>query len=362
VHKAKGLQYDTVIVPALERLPGRDPRRLLHWLKLPLAGRDELVVAPVARTGAAANLLYGWLEALEHEKLLHERRRLLYVAATRAERWLHLFGSVQVQEQDEPPTVRRPATNSALGLLWPAVGHQFTERLAAVGAVTGEQAPEPSRVPPLRRLPAGWQFPALPRAPRIESRLVSRAAAAPTVEFDWATETARHVGTVVHRELQRIARDGTRPDPADERIRRRWQHELAELGVPPGLRAAALERIASAIDRTLAHERGRWLLDRSHRESATELALTGRLGSELARIVIDRTFVDAAGVRWIVDYKTSRHEGAGLGEFLDREQERYRPQLERYATLMRRLGPEPVRLGLYFPLLQAWREWPGGFA
>jgi hypothetical protein len=59
-----------------------------------------------------------------------------------------------------------------------------------------------------------------------------------------------------------------------------------------------------------------------------------------------------------VDYKTSSHEGAGLEAFLDREQERYRAQLERYAALMRRLGPEPVRLGLYFPLLAGWRDWP----
>jgi len=74
-------------------------------------------------------------------------------------------------------------------------------------------------------------------------------------------------------------------------------------------------------------------------------------------VVIDRTFVDAAGTRWIVDYKTSAHEGAGLDEFLDREQERYRPQLERYAAFLRLLGTEPIRLGLYFPLLSAWREW-----
>jgi hypothetical protein len=32
--------------------------------------------------------------------------------------------------------------------------------------------------------------------------------------------------------------------------------------------------------------------------------------------------------------------------------------LERYAQLMRKLAPAPVRLGLYFPLLAAWREWP----
>jgi hypothetical protein len=26
-------------------------------------------------------------------------------------------------------------------------------------------------------------------------------------------------------------------------------------------------------------------------------------------------------------------------------------------VLAQRLGPEPVRLGLYFPLMRAWREW-----
>jgi ATP-dependent exoDNAse (exonuclease V) beta subunit len=358
VHKAKGLQYDTVIVPGLERLPGRDPKRLLHWLKLPVAGRDELVVAPVARTGADANPLYAWLEALEHEKLLQERRRLLYVAATRAERWLHLFGSARVQDKEDPPTVQRPASGSALGLLWPAVGHEFVERLATLGTVAGEEPPETTREPPLRRLPARRAFAALPRAPRIESQPVPRAAAAPTVEFDWATETARHVGTVVHRELQRIARDGARPARVEPAVRRRWQDELAELGVPAELRGAAVEHVVNAVERTAAHVRGRWLLDATHRESATELALTGRVGGDVVRVVIDRTFVDAEGVRWIVDYKTSRHEGAGLEAFLDSEQERYRPQLERYASLMRRLGPGPVRLGLYFPLLDAWREWP----
>ncbi|MEA3132522.1 MAG: hypothetical protein QOG17_368, partial [Gammaproteobacteria bacterium] len=35
----------------------------------------------------------------------------------------------------------------------------------------------------------------------------------------------------------------------------------------------------------------------------------------------------------------------------------YRPQLYRYAQLARKLGPEPVRVGLYFPLMGAWREW-----
>jgi len=74
-------------------------------------------------------------------------------------------------------------------------------------------------------------------------------------------------------------------------------------------------------------------------------------------VVFDRSFVDDQGVRWVIDYKTSQHTGGGIEEFLDREVERYRSQLQRYAVLAQRLGPEPVRLGLYFPLMRAWREW-----
>jgi ATP-dependent helicase/nuclease subunit A len=42
--------------------------------------------------------------------------------------------------------------------------------------------------------------------------------------------------------------------------------------------------------------------------------------------------------------------------FLDEQQRRYCDQLERYARLFAPLG-RPVRLGLYFPLLDGWREW-----
>jgi ATP-dependent exoDNAse (exonuclease V) beta subunit len=73
---------------------------------------------------------------------------------------------------------------------------------------------------------------------------------------------------------------------------------------------------------------------------------------------IDRTFTDEEGVRWIIDYKSSTHEGAGLERFLDSEQQRYRAQLDGYARAILAMEPGPIRLGLYFPMLTAWREWP----
>jgi ATP-dependent exoDNAse (exonuclease V) beta subunit len=69
---------------------------------------------------------------------------------------------------------------------------------------------------------------------------------------------------------------------------------------------------------------------------------------------VDRVFRTVEDVRWIVDYKTSRHEGADREAFLDSERERYRGQLEAYA---RALASGETRLGLYFPVLSAWREW-----
>ena len=81
------------------------------------------------------------------------------------------------------------------------------------------------------------------------------------------------------------------------------------------------------------------------------------IDGNLCEAVIDRTFIDETGVRWIIDYKTSLHEGANLENFLEGEKERYRDQLERYARLMVQRDARPIRLGLYFPLLGEWLEW-----
>jgi hypothetical protein len=243
-----------------------------------------------------------------------------------------------------------------LDMLWPAVAREFEALLHAPLASESEVGGA-DRNPPLRRLPPDWRPPSPPLAPRVAARVPARTAAAPAVAFDWVSQTARHVGTVVHRELQRLAASAPLAPFDARRSQPRFLDELTELGVPAELRPAALARVTQAIESVLGDERGRWLLDARHAESVTELALSGRVRGELVHVVIDRSFIAADGQRWIVDYKLSPHEGAGLEEFLDREQQRYAPQLTRYAELARRLGPEPVRVALYFPIQRAWRDW-----
>jgi hypothetical protein len=135
-----------------------------------------------------------------------------------------------------------------------------------------------------------------------------------------------------------------------------FARELELLGVETAERAGAAERVATALSRSLADGHGRFVLA-PHEEARSELRLTIRAGAALEHIRLDRTFV-ADGKRWIVDFKTSAHEGGGLDAFLDSEVARYAPQLERYAAAVVATDSRPVQLALYFPLLRELRAWP----
>jgi len=162
----------------------------------------------------------------------------------------------------------------------------------------------------------------------------------------------------VHRWLQTIAEEGIGHWPVTRltAFRAVLAHDLRVLGVPETELARALARVIDALTSALEDQRARWVLSK-HAEAQSELRLTGVIDAQVVNIIVDRTFIDERGVRWIIDYKTGLHEGADLDGFLDNERERYRDQLERYATLLARLDSRPIRLALYFPLLKGWREW-----
>ena len=174
-------------------------------------------------------------------------------------------------------------------------------------------------------------------------------------EFDWAGEIAKAVGQTVHDEFQRIAEGAAMP-------KRAIQSRLA------GSDACANSASTTLIDRRARADRARHEGRRGKRsrhaaarsgsaEGQSELSLTAVIDGVLQSLRIDRTFVDGEGVRWIVDWKTSSHEGGDREAFLDNELARYRGQLERYARVMKVFDPDrPFRVGLYFPLLDAWRE------
>ena len=134
-------------------------------------------------------------------------------------------------------------------------------------------------------------------------------------------------------------------------LRPMFARELERRGIQRARSKDAAALVADALKNGLSDERGRWLLG-PHPEARSEHRLRIRGADGVRSYVIDRLFRDTAGDRWIVDFKTSRHEGGGLEGFLDEQQVRYQPQLDAYARAF-----DHARKGLYFPLLSAWRDW-----
>ena len=358
IHKAKGLQFDTVILPHLQGKPRANDRDLLVWAnRLDRKGVERFLIAGLPQSGTD-KAYYNFVDGQRVEKEKAEERRLLYVAVTRAKNVLHLLGNVD-SRKDEGVC---KASGGFLHALWnEEVEQQFIqEKLRLTKSRPAQQTllltAEPATK--LRRLPATWIFPvpepSIPWVPPYRAETAS----AEEPRYEWVSETGRHVGTVVHDMLRRIAEEGVHSwNAADlDRLKPFADRELHRLGVTASERPAGVGRILRAVNSAISSERGRWILS-PHAQAQCEWALGGLLGERLESARIDRTFVDERGVRWIIDYKTSSHEGGAREVFLNEEKRRYLPQLETYARLLQQFGESAVSVGLYFPLLDEWIAW-----
>jgi hypothetical protein len=354
LHRAKGLQFDTVIIPGL-----RAGLRAATGRCSPAPPSAGTAAGADAAAGRRRRPVHAYLVGLDDREPMPSFRSPAVRGCTRAQRRLDLIGvAASGGRRGEPPSWRAPGAGTALAavaragrrLLPAPFGHAPSPARPRVPGTTGPAAPL------LRRFPAGWSPPP-PSATALPAAAVVALPRAP-VPFDWAEAVARHVGVVAHRVYARIARDGLshwdRARVAGQR--RRLQQELAgkastgPLWPPPG-------GAGSALGGVLAAKRGRWLFAPRTRPRPANGRWPGSIRRpRLVHVVIDRSFV-ADGVRWIVDFKTGSHEGGDRDAFLDAEVLRYRSQLERYGRLVRQLDPRPLRLALFYPRLDGWRAW-----
>lgn len=359
IHQAKGLEFDTVIVPQLGRGARQSDRDLLIWTEeIGEDGKARLLVAaqPQKRD---EDLQYKRISEEIKKKDEHELKRLFYVACTRAKNELYLLGNAQTRNHGTQCGDARRGT--FLQLIWESEKPHFENELRRKAPVQANLFPEQEGNAPttvLRRLPAEWRTPRFDASVEWQPKLRRATASTPqTTSYEWVSDASRRVGTVVHELLKQAAREeGEWNSESAAALAPIVKSELLRLGVAKADEAAASERAMRAVANTLGSTRGRWIFE-THREARSEWAVGGRVGDQLISGTIDRAFRDEEGRFWIIDFKTGEHTGGRLEVFLDEEQRRYRRQLESYAALLSRLTKGPIRLGLYFPLLDAWREW-----
>src|ERR1700722_18955 len=309
IHKANGLEFVIIVLPALDRpVPGnRDQLLLTH--QFARSGRDGMVMAARPPVGTQSDLLFEFLRCLRRDEAILEAQRLLYVACTRAKRQLRLSavgGSFEDPGGAEEPEARReraPRSGRLLGVLWPVAGDQFVVQPDAAPAdgvpETAGEVPETQtdgapRGGPLRRVPRDWT-PSAHTAPSQGEAITAPLRRDETPIFDWAGETARRVGSLVHAELQ--AMDLTSLDEAAVRARRgHYRRWLGLHGVPQDRLDQATTRVVEALLGVQRDPRGRWILKSGYRGDFREHALSGYAQGEWVRVVFDRSFI-AAGVR-----------------------------------------------------------------
>jgi ATP-dependent exoDNAse (exonuclease V) beta subunit len=351
MHAAKGLEWDLVVLPALHRRPRLGDSDLLHWLPFTDEnGTEQVLLAPRRSAEQGKDSPHVKLIGAERKaREGYENRRLLYVACTRAKERLVLSACFAPEEDGSI----EPASNSLLAIVWPTTGQRFVDAYGARSTATRD-APQVHRERPaydqmLRRVDAQWR-------PDIADALDWRPALplrehAPDVEYDWAGAQARRIGTVLHRLLERVGTLGIEQLEAAERARlvARIPVLLEALGTRRDELGESSRIVRDAFERTLDDATGQWLLSNRHRDAACELPISGLVDGQLVNAIVDRTFVDDDGVRWIVDFKSGYHAGAELDAFLAQERERYAEQLARYRELFARIETRPVRTALYLP-------------
>ena len=96
IHKAKGLEFDHVLLPDLEAHIRTSSKPLLVWDEnISSNDTNNMLFAPYSTSNTG---IYNFLCDREKIKLANENKRLLYVATTRAKKQLHLFAHINNTE------------------------------------------------------------------------------------------------------------------------------------------------------------------------------------------------------------------------------------------------------------------------
>ncbi len=415
IFKAKGLEWDVVLLPGLGKKGRNDGGMLLKWVSQ-LAGITDphretgLLVAPLKPAGGAPKSACAvWIDGIASSRAQQELARVFYVAVTRARHSVHLFGRIDEpsSKKKEAAVLRAPEKNTLLHAAWPVAAAHFERHYQAQTASRSANI-VPIRLPDaadtnatvlpamaaaagpgstsialsnFHRLRSDWQPPAprpaipfQPAATAVSGRRVD--AATPRAQ---GSAAARRFGTVLHTMMEPLAQilleSATNRGERIRSLSRILHILLLRTGCGPREADGEGARLLAALEGVARDPDGQWILTapsvpasgEQRPGPSFEVPLGGVDERGVRSIRVDRMFRGGAAPReagantlWIVDFKTAGHGPQGVEAFLAEQRELYRTQLEGYATIVGRLHPgQPIMLGLYYPLLPhlLWWRW-----
>ena len=395
IHKAKGLEWDLVLVPGMHRPSANDRYAFLDWLELPATGSDgerDVLLAPLPGKGDDAGLLNQFIKTKRRQRTDAELKRLFYVAATRARTALCLSAWPEFTKEEKPARIQRTLLEAA----WNAAENEWRrveevrprrheneemDEFEPLSLAAAAEADAPvatlQALPKVARLPLSYDPLLALRGRALPASLTAPLPATELFERPQGSFGARVVGSCIHAFMERLgdtfavrlAPGVDAGDVAEALLQElpSWQRAIAATLRSGGLPVTVVERAAGTVERalrkTLASKEGRWLL-LPHRSALSEAAWRSQPGAGGVRL--DRSFFagQAPGAPgqdtlWIVDFKTGDRDKGDLHAFLQRERETYSGQLNAYAEVRLRALPleTPVMVALYYPLMDRLEAW-----
>ncbi len=350
IHKAKGLEFDHVILPSLGRIPRPNEKTVLNWLENPI-NKNEILISPL---GSNENdRLHTYIQKSIKESEALELDRLLYVAFTRASSSLDVIGNVSVKNQDENLSLIPPSKSSLLYRLWPKVEIDFKREIKNQLNKGDKdiEAREKYFSPILKRINESYQL--SPEKYSIVHDSLSLDLNADTfepIEFLWAGENAKQAGIIVHRWMHRFSLEKQIPALSNLKSYKSISENWARNNhVKEEQLTDVINRVLETLINIIEDKNNHWFLTG---DGFSELPLTGIWKNKCYSIIIDRININSDNQHWLIDYKTGTHQGSGIEEFLNEEVIRYKEQLEKYATIYRNYCGTTPKVGLYYPNLK----------
>ncbi len=340
IHKSKGLEFDTVILPSLGNVTGgNDDKAIVLWEDVSISNAEHsqeisLLAAPLIPKGARNKdevTPYDYLSTLENTRANHEDARILYVAATRAERKLHLIGIANQNKDGEI----NPTKNTYLDVLWSALEPTFLSAELNDDAMNQQENALANFIPKLVRL----EKPQMPAILQVDAnaKQITRKITEEKIQQNYALEA--DIGTLTHKYLEIMANQGLENWSVERvlKLTQPMQSWFLQQGHAEKIAQNAAVQVRDLLITTLNSDQGRWVLTQ-HEAAKSELSLSKNEDGESQHFVIDRTFIaekEGKKTRWVIDYKTIYLEKNSNSTHLKTVAEQYSAQLEKYAQLFK---------------------------
>jgi ATP-dependent helicase/nuclease subunit A len=351
MHQSKGLAFDCVILPALEKTGRSDTTPLMQCATMLTQTGQHVVLSPMPAPGMPANQTQQFLTQRNRAHSQHEKKRLLYVAATRARHALHLLAT--------PPSAKdkAPSQGSLLHHLWPAIHNEMANPDAQASEASTNP---PSQTPEVRESEKAEVLHHV--AMQRTLRPITMPSPLPYRQHQIQANTQpkspqQYAGDLMHAMMQHAADPNRLLDLTNDAAALRYASRyMRRMPVATEMQQTVVTACLKMRAQILANPRATWLLS-PHPQAASEYVMERLVDGQRCTQIIDRCFWDEQSESfWIVDYKThALQAGESIDTFAKRLRTQHQATMEAYVdTFAIRHPNKPIQWGLYALQANLW--------